>query len=120
MRQIQDSHFRLFPFNAFNIGGDGTGSVLVTGVNQFGVPESMSFDIGPGQNFIQLTGTMGQVITSVTLFSANNTIGDLRQVRIDGVPLGTTPVPEPASMLLLGTGLAGLASGVRRRRNKKN
>jgi len=35
-----------------------------------------------------------------------------------GIGKSSTPVPEPTTMLLLGTGLAGIAAKVRKRRNK--
>jgi hypothetical protein len=72
-----------------------------------------------GQNFFGIQAAEGAVINSVTIQAlGNTTFAEINQWRVGGFNT-VGEVPEPASLFLLGSGLAGTAGMVRRRLKKR-
>ena len=112
-----NSTFTRAVFN-INAAVNGTVTLTVTGINITGGTFSQNFTVDAnGQNFFTVTAINGQLIQTISLNGV--AMEDVRQVRLGGGAIVQQPIPEPASMFLLGSGLLGVAAGFRKRFRRK-
>jgi hypothetical protein len=93
-----------------------TGFATVTGSNQFGEEEELTFPVGMGENFFRVTAIDPQLLASI-LITTTVDMMDIRQIRIGGIQAAQIPISEPATLLLVGVGLIAAARRHRKSRS---